>query len=125
MTDDELRIQDNRSKLRPLSIDELKKLQEIELEAIARFRGNVDELESALGFLRIGIQLGWKPLTIIHSKRTFKKYEQILGIDERTFFPEDTTSATRSLGYTIAKKLSNFWKVVSGDTKIENRRNLE
>ena len=125
MTDDELRIQDNRSKLRPLSIDELKKLQEIELEAIARFRGNVDELESALGFLRIGIQLGWKPLTIIHSKKTFKKYEQILSIDARTFFPEDTPAATRSLGYTIAKKLSNFWKVVSGDTKIENRRNLE
>ena len=125
MTNDELRIQDNRSKLRPLSIDELKKLQEIELEAIARFRGNADELESALGFLRIGIQLGWKPLTIIHSKRTFKKYEQILGIDARTFFPEDTPSATRSLGYTVAKKLSNFWKVVSGDTKIENRRNLE
>ena len=125
MTNDELRIQDNRSKLRPLSIDELKKLQEIELEAIARFRGNVDELESALGFLRIGIQLGWKPLTIIHSKKTFKKYEQILSIDARTFFPEDTPAATRSLGYTIAKKLSNFWKVVSGDTKIENRRNLE
>jgi hypothetical protein len=125
MTEDEARIQDNRSKLRPLSVDELKRLQDIELDAIARFKGLADELESALGFFRIGIQIGWKPLTIIHSKKTFKKYEQILGIDARTFFPEDTPAASRSIGYTIAKKLSNFWKVVSGDTKIENRRDLD
>lgn len=125
MTENELRTSDNRSKLRALSIEELKKVQEIELEAIARFKGMGDELETALGFLKLGIQLGWKPLAIIHSKKTFKKYEQILGINARTFFPEDTPAASRSRGYNIAKTLSNFWKVVSGDTKIENRRDLE
>jgi hypothetical protein len=124
MTDDELRIEDNRSKLRLLSIDELKNLQEIELDAIARFKGSADELESALGFLRIGIQIGWRPMAIIHSKRTFKKYEEILGIDARSFFPEETPAASRSIGYKIAKTLSNFWKVVSGDIKIDNRRDI-
>jgi hypothetical protein len=124
MTDDELRIEDNRSKLRLLSINELKKLQEIELDAIARFKGSADELESALGFLRIGIQIGWRPMAIIHSKRTFKKYEEILGIDARSFFPEETPAASRSIGYKIAKTLSNFWKVVSGDIKIDNRRDI-
>lgn len=124
MTKDEIRIQDNRSKLRTLSIEELIKLQDIELEATARFNGMADELESALGFLKLGVQLGWKPLALIHSKRTFKKYEEILGIDARTFFPEDTPAASRSKGYTIAKTLTNFWKVVSGDIKIENRRDL-
>jgi hypothetical protein len=124
MTDDELRIEDNRSKLRLLSIDELKKLQENELDAIARFKGSADELESALGFLRIGIQIGWRPMAIIHSKRTFKKYEEILGIDARSFFPEETPAASRSIGYKIAKTLSNFWKVVSGDIKIDNRRDI-
>jgi hypothetical protein len=124
MTKDELRIEDNRSKLRLLSIDELKKLQEIELDAIARFKGSADELETALGFLRIGIQIGWKPMAIIHSKRTFKKYEEILGIDARSFFPEETPAASRSIGYKIAKTLTNFWKVVSGDIKIDNRRDI-
>ena len=124
MTTDEIRIQDNRSKLRTLSIEELIKLQDIELEATAKFNGLADELESALGFLKLGVQLGWKPLALIHSKRTFKKYEEILGIDARTFFPEDTPAASRSKGYTIAKTLTNFWKVVSGDIKIENRRDL-
>ncbi|HEY0842981.1 hypothetical protein [Methylotenera sp.] len=124
MTKDEIRIQDNRSKLRTLSIEELLKLQDIELEAIARFNGLADELESALGFLKLGIQLGWKPLALIHSKKTFKKYEEILGIDARTFFPEDTPAASRNTGYKIAKTLTNFWKAVSGDIKIENRRDL-
>lgn len=124
MTKDEIRIQDNRSKLRTLSIEELIKLQDIELDAIARFNGMADELESALGFLRLGIQIGWKPMALIHSKRTFKKYEEILGIDARTFFPEETPASTRSIGYKIAKTLTNFWKAVSGDIKIENRRDL-
>jgi hypothetical protein len=63
-------------------------------------------------------------MAIIHSKRTFKKYEEILGIDARSFFPEETPAASRSIGYKIAKTLSNFWKVVSGDIKIDNRRDI-
>ena len=125
MNEDDLRSADRRSKLRPLSLDELKKIQDIELEAMAKFKGQIDELESALGFLKVGIQVGWKPMTIMHSKQTFKKYERILGIDARSFFPEETLASSFSRGYRIAKTLSNFWKAVSGDTKIENRRELD
>jgi hypothetical protein len=124
MTKEELRIQKNRDNLCVLSVEELIKVQQIELEAIATYGGLADELESALGFLKLGFQIGWKPLVIIHSKKTFKKYEQILGIDARTFFQEETPMSQRSRGYSIAITLSNFWKVVSGDTKIENRREI-
>lgn len=123
-TSEEDRISKNRSKLTPLSIEVLQQLHEIELDAIARFSGIADELESALGFLRMGYQIGWKPLALIHSKRTFRKYEEILGIDARSLFPEETDASERSMGYSLAKKISNFWKVVSGDIKIENRRQL-
>lgn len=121
---EEDRIQKNLSNLKPLSVDKLKELQEIELRALARFSGNFDELESAYGFLRLGFQIGWKPLAIIHSKKTFRKYEQLLEINARELFPEDTPASERSIGYSIAKKLSNFWKVVSGDIKVENRRDI-
>ena len=124
MTKEELRIQKNRSNLRVLTVEELLKIQDVELEAIATFSGLADELETALGFLKLGFQVGWKPLVIVHSKRTFKKYEKILGIDARTFFPEETPMSSRSRGYKIAITLSNFWKVVSGDIKIENRREI-
>jgi hypothetical protein len=111
----------NLANLKPLSAEKLKQLQEIELLAIAKFTGSMDELESALGFLRLGFQFGWKPLAIIHSKRTFRKYEQLLGITARDLFPEETPSSERSAGYSFARKLSNFWKAVSGDIKVEDR----
>ena len=121
---EEQRIKINLAKLKPLSAEKLKQLQEIELRAVAKFYGNLDELESALGFLRLGFSYGWKPLTIIHSKKTFRKYEQILDIDARELFPEVTPTSDRSRGYAFAKQLSNFWKAVSGDTKVENRREI-
>ena len=40
----------------------------------------------------------------------------------REFFPEEGPSAERCQGYRFAKKLSSFWKAVSGDIKVPNRR---
>lgn len=119
---EEQRIQKNLTKLKPLSVEKLKQLQEIELRAIAKFHGNLDELESALGFLRLGFQYGWKPMAIVHSKKTFKKYEQILEIDAHELFPKETPTSDRSIGYTVAKKLAKFWMVVNGEEKVERKR---
>lgn len=122
--DEQTRIDKNLLKLTRLSSEQLEQLHTIELNAIARFAGTTDELVSALGFLHLGFQLGWKPLVIIHSKKTVRKYEKILGINIREMFPENTPSSDRIMGYKIAKGLSNFWKVVSGETKVEGRREI-
>jgi hypothetical protein len=121
---EEQRIQKNLAKLKPLSVEKLKQLQELELRAIAKFSGQLDELESALGFLRLGFQYGWKVLAIIHSKKTFKKYEQILDITARELFPEETPTSDRSMGFAIAKKLSKFWQIVNGEEKINHKREI-
>ncbi len=105
------------NKLAPLTQDQVWQLYEIERKAFARYMGNFDELESAIGMLHLGYHIGWKPLVIIHNKRTIRVYEEILGIDIREFFPPEGPSWDRSKGYSIAKKLSNFWKAVSGDLK--------
>lgn len=110
-------IQKNRLCLAPFDRNRVEQLQEIEREAIARFRGTFDELEAALGMLRMGDHIGWKPLVLIHNKRTIRKYEEILGISVRDFFPEEGPSVGRSLGYSIAKRIGNFWKAVSGEVK--------
>lgn len=107
------------------TLEETADLERIEKEAIANFRGTVDELESALGMLRLGHHLGWRVLVLIHNKRTLKKYEEILEINVREFFPEEGPSAHRSIGYKFAKKLGNFWKAVSGDLKVEHRREID
>lgn len=94
-------------------------LIEIEGNAIAGFIGDFSELETALGMLSIGHHVGWKVLYLIHSKRTIRKYEDILGIKIREIFPETGPSSYRSLGLELAMKASNFWKVVSGEHKID------
>ncbi|GJL71920.1 MAG: hypothetical protein NMNS01_11190 [Nitrosomonas sp.] len=93
--------------------------------ATENFRGQADELEIAIGMLMIGRIYGWKVLVIIHNKRTIKKYEKILGINIREMFPPEGPLAHKSVGYKIASKLSNFWKAVSGDIKIDKRREID
>jgi len=96
-------------------------MSEIFDRAVQNFRGTTDELESAIGMFVLGRHFGWKVLYIVHSKKTVKKYEDILGISVRDEFKEEEPEASRSMGYTIAKTFSNFWKVVSGDEKVDRK----
>jgi hypothetical protein len=92
--------------------------------AVRNFHGGADELEGAIGMYMIGRHVGWRVLVLIHSKKTIIKYEEILSIKVREEFPEEGPDVDRSAGYALAKKLSNFWKAVSGEEKIENKRLL-
>lgn len=107
----------NKARLATLTTAEVLHLHQIERDALAHFSGSIEEFESAVGMLHLGHHVGWKPLVLIHNKRTIRKYEEILGINIREFFPEEGPSADRSMGYVIAKKLGNFWKAVSGELK--------
>lgn len=112
-------------KIQPLTPTQRQQLQEIEERAIAQYRGDLDQLEAAIGMLRLGHHLGWKVLYIYHSKRTIRNYEKILGIEVRELFAPEGPSAYRSIGYVLAGKFKNFWKVVSGETKIPHKQGIE
>jgi hypothetical protein len=116
--------QANLLKMPQRTLEREAELTRIEREAFANFHGTFDDLELALAVLRTGDYLGWRPLVLIHNKRTIRKIEEILNINIREFFPPEGPCAERSIGYKIAKGVSNFWKAVSGDTKIENRREI-
>lgn len=107
------------------SNEESAALEKVEREAIANFRGQLTDLEAALGMLRIGGHIGWRPLVLIHNKRTIRKYEDILNINIREFFPEEGPSWERPFGYVMAKKIGNFWKAVSGEIKIERKKEID
>jgi len=121
---DILQQQQNLLKMTPRPIEREAELIKIEREAIANFHGSLDDLESALGMLRMGDYWGWRVLILVHNKRTVRKYEDILGIKVKEFFPEEGSQTSRSIGYILAKKIGNFWKAVSGDIKIDNRREI-
>jgi hypothetical protein len=89
------------------------------LDEVIRNRksGQLDELESALGMYMIGFHFGWKVLYVIHSKKTIRKYEEVLGITIRDEFDEFGPDADRTNAYKIIQAVSSFWKLVSGDEK--------
>jgi len=109
----------------PLSPKECQDLIK-QVEEITRgFEGQFDDLESALGMLMMGRLLGWKVLVLIHNKRTIRKYQTILGeIDIRKAFPPEGPLAHKSLGLDLVKKFGNFWKYVSGEVRLDERRDL-
>lgn len=119
---DELTLEEKFEKLPHRTPDRELELLTVERKAIINFTGTIDDLASAIGLLRNGDYWGWRVLYIIHNKRTIRKYENILDIKVKEFFPEEGSQSHRSVGYTLAKKIGNFWKAVSGDIKIEDRR---
>jgi hypothetical protein len=114
----------NLLRMSPRTLERDAELLRIEREAIANFEGYIDELESALGMLRSGDYWGWRVLVLIHNKRTIRKYEDILNIKIKDFFNDTGSQTHRSRGYILAKKIGNFWKAVSGDIKIEGRKEI-
>ena len=72
MDDEQKRIERNLAKLASRTLEQEAELVRIEREAIARFHGMFDDLEAALGVLRMGHHLGWRVLVLIHNKRTIR-----------------------------------------------------
>lgn len=88
------------------------------MDKVVRQTGlQMDELESALGMYMLGFHFGWKVLYVIHSKKTIRKYEEILGISVRDVFDEFGPDAERTNAYKITQAVSSFWKLVSGEEK--------
>lgn len=77
----------------------------------------IPELEAALGMYVMAHFTGWKVLYFLHTTRTIKKYESILGIRLKDEFPEFGDDADRTNAYKVIEHVSNFWKLVSGEIK--------
>jgi hypothetical protein len=84
-------------------------------QIIKDFKGQLDELENAMGALLLGRHIGIKPLYILHSKASIKKYQQILNLNFKEQMPTVGYKAEKMVGWKVAKSVSNFWKLVSGD----------
>lgn len=111
-----------------LTPEQLADLGQVVQNAIANFGGQADDLEAALGMYAMGHYVGWKVLVLWHSKRTIRKYEDILGIKVREAFPPEGPLSAKSKAYQIAQSVSNFWKAVSGEDKSierEDRKLIE
>lgn len=83
--------------------------------AVDQFKGNLDELESAIGMLMLGRHYGWRVMMLIHSPSTIRKYVRALGLKNlRDVLPEVGVLAHRSNAWRLVDGTKNFWKVVRG-----------
>jgi hypothetical protein len=87
------------------------------LHSLPSGKYGIDEVESALGMYLLAHSVGWKVLYFVHSKRTIRKYEDILGLKLSEHFDDFGPDAERTNAYKIISKVSNFWRLVSGDEK--------
>jgi len=113
-----------RPKVDPLTDEQAQALLKCVEDSAYEFVGPFEELESALGMLFLGRLVGWKVLVLIHNKRTIRKYEEILGINIREAFEPEGPFSYKSVGYEVVQKLQKFWKGVSGEIAVDNRREL-
>lgn len=107
------------SKTLPMAASDAKLLQDFVHGVITRYRGPAGDLEAALGMYLLGRYLGWRALYVIHSKKTVAKYEVILGIEVQDAFEQEGLDAHRSAGLRAVAARSDFWKVVSGEIRID------
>ncbi len=96
---------------------ELTEVQLVKLidKSIMKFQGNSEELQNAIGALMLGRKTGWRVLFLIHSPKSIKKYETILGVGFRDIMPEEGPKAKDSIAWKIAQTVTNFWKLVKGE----------
>jgi hypothetical protein len=83
--------------------------------ASEKFKGQLDELESAIGMLMLSRLYGWKVIYLIHSRKTIQKYEKMLGVNLRELAPPVGRLAHKSLAWKLAQGVGNFWKAVRGE----------
>lgn len=84
-------------------------------EVIKDFRGNINELEQAIGVWIVGRKFGWKVMLLVHDRKTLAKYEKILDVNFRKELPEVGPLAKKSLAWAAFQKVTNFWKAVRGE----------
>lgn len=102
-----------------------KELADYLVDRIMQYEGNFDVMETAIGVLFVGQLTGWRVLSLLHSSRSIRKYQDVVGLDfkgtlpwapDRPVMPETGPFAGKSLAFRVAERLGDFWKVVRGQS---------
>src|SRR5450759_5670246 len=89
-----------------------KKVVELIDLATKDFHGDTRTLSNAIGYLMIGRQFGWKPMLLMHDRKTIKNYELLLKFDSKDVMPEIGPLETKSIAWVAVQKAVSFWKAV-------------
>ena len=101
--------------------EQLRDLKRTIDKATASFRGDVTQLEAAIGLAFLSEHMGWKPMMLVHDARTIKKYEEIMKRGDPEFSyrnanlaPEVGPKARKLVAWDLVQRGRDFWRSVRG-----------
>jgi len=87
-------------------------------ERVRNFKGDVTELERAIGAYLIGRQVGWKALLVIHDLGTIERFERVLGLKfEAPALPADSPYPPKTFAWLAAFEVEGFWGAVMREAR--------
>lgn len=85
-------------------------------DRVRRFKGDIPDLERAIGALFVGRQMGWKVLLLVHDRKTIKRYEDTLNLEfKEPNMPAVGKYAEKSVAWLAVQKVASFWRAVKGE----------
>ncbi len=82
-------------------------------ERVRAFKGDLTELERAIGAYLIGRQVGWKALLVMHDLATIGRFERVLGFELREpALPADSPYPPKTFAWLAAFEVQGFWGAV-------------
>src|SRR5688500_1620104 len=77
------------------------------------YEGSVEVVEAAIGALIVGRLVGHDGLRVLHSWKTLRNYEEILGVKFKELLPPNTRDSDRINGVRWAKKFTALWRALA------------
>lgn len=78
------------------------------------FKGQLDDLQAAVGMVAVGRLYGWRVTRLISSKRHWSVACKLFG-DLKELLPERGVLAHKSVGLAIVDKAGTYWDIVAGN----------
>jgi len=101
--------------------EEMKEITEQEMvkkieEVSTNFKGQLDDLQAAVGMLVIGRFYGWRVMRLVSSRRHWTVTCKLFG-DLKELLPERTALSNKSLAFRVVDKSGNYWDVIKGHSE--------
>ncbi len=89
---------------------------------IGTYKGDLAILESSIGAYFLAKLYGWKILRMIHTERTYKKYESVLGLKFSDVAPDFGVLKDRANVWHVHQSVDSFWSIVRGEVPVAGGR---
>lgn len=94
-----------------------------EIDRVIRdFHGQSNDLGNALGAFMLGKYYGWKPIMLMYSRASIRKYEKILGMNFKERLPEEGELVHKLKAYRFLRDTKAYWDTIRSGKKVKDSK---